>query len=102
VAPLDTYVLGLPSVLGLTLILVLGARLLGGLIPRSSLRSHLLARVELVTNAIVLHPRADNILEPIVVTLDFESSSDNGLHSVVVAHDLNLVDDAILSAASIG
>ena len=58
--------------------------------------------VELVADSIVLHTGADDVLKAIVVTLDFESARDDGLHPVVVAHDLNLVNDSVLTWTGAG
>lgn len=53
----------------------------------------LVAGVELIANTTVLHARADDMREPIVVALDFERVGDDRLDPVVVARDLYLLDD---------
>lgn len=53
----------------------------------------LVAGVELIANTTVLHARADDMGEPIVVALDFERVGDDRLDPVVVARDLYLLDD---------
>ena len=54
----------------------------------------LVAGVELIANAAVLHARADDMREPVVVALNFERVGDDRLHPVVVARDLYLLDDS--------
>lgn len=53
----------------------------------------LMAGIELVANAAVLHARADDVREPVVVSLDLERVGDDRLDPIVVAHDLHLIDD---------
>ena len=106
------YTVGCSNVLGLLMVLVgaaalstVSASLVLLLRSRSPLPAPLglglvcwlwllMARVELIANAAVLHARASDVREPVVVPLDFQRVGDDRLHPVVVAHDLNLVDDS--------
>lgn len=55
----------------------------------------LLAIVELVADACVVHRRAHNGLESVVVPGDSQVVGDDAFDPVVVPHDLDLVDDAV-------
>ena len=71
-----------------------------GIILSSLLMSLLLlAIVELVSNTIVLHARANYMLKPIVVPLNFKCVCNDGLYSIVVTHHLHLIDNTKLIRA---
>jgi len=85
-----------------SLVLWLGSSGLStALLGRSgSLGRLLLAMMELVADAIVRHARADNILKPIVVTLNLQCVCNYGFDPIIVAHHLNLVNNAVLTGTS--
>ena len=56
----------------------------------------LLTIVELVANSCIIHRRAHNCLESVIMPCDFQIVGDNAFNSIVVAHDLNLVDHSVL------
>ena len=56
--------------------------------------------MELVADAIIRHARADNILKPIVVTLNLQCVCNYGFDPIIVAHHLNLVNNAVLTGTS--
>lgn len=53
--------------------------------------------MKLVADTIVRHAWTHDILEAIVVALDFERSSDHGFNSIIVTHHLHLVDYSVLA-----
>ena len=56
--------------------------------------------VELVADAIVGHPAANDVLEPIIMALDLERVRYNRLNPVVVAGYFHLVDHSELVGAA--
>jgi hypothetical protein len=61
----------------------------------------LLAHVELVADALVVHVLKHNLRKPVVVPTDFECVGNDGLNSVVVTHDFNLTNHTLLPSTAL-
>ena len=56
----------------------------------------LLTIVELVANSCIIHRRTHNCLESVIMPGDFQIVGDDALNSIIVSHNLNLVDHSVL------
>lgn len=58
----------------------------------------LVAHLKLVAYALIVHLREQNLLKPIVVSTNLELIGNHVFNSIVVAHNFNYSDHALLAS----